>query len=138
MILSDMMDKYPDELTCDMAETYGVFNIKALPARLAATLAVGLRDTSRVKMALTSTKAPNDTFLLALIADTVRWIQWAHTEDGQKGVNRPPLITDILREKEPEEEEKDFDVYETSEDFRAAWERITGRDLRGNVLEDNK
>ena len=48
MILADMVTEYPDELTCDMAETYGIFDIKRVPVRLLATLAVGLRDDSRV------------------------------------------------------------------------------------------
>ena len=46
-----MLSNYPDELTCDMAETYGVFDIYRIPVRTLATLAVGLRDDSRVMMA---------------------------------------------------------------------------------------
>ena len=37
----------PDELVCDMAETYHVLDWRALPLRLAATLAAGLPETSR-------------------------------------------------------------------------------------------
>ena len=37
----------PDELVCDMAETYHVLDWRALGLPLAATLAGGLRETSR-------------------------------------------------------------------------------------------
>ena len=64
-----MMDKYPDELTCDMVETYGVFDIKRLPAKLAATLAVGLREDSRIKKKISGIEYPYQELLLARIAD---------------------------------------------------------------------
>ncbi len=37
---------------CDLAETYGVLDMDALPARLVATLAAGLREDSRIITAL--------------------------------------------------------------------------------------
>ena len=63
-----MMSKFPDELTCDMAETYGIFDIKRVPASLAATLAVGLRDDSRVMMAKRGAIVDNKTILMAQIS----------------------------------------------------------------------
>ena len=84
-----MLSNYPDELTCDMAETYGVFDIKRLPVRLAATLAVGLRDDSRVKRAKTGTTCDDNTFLLACITDLLLWIRWSRTEDGVNNENNP-------------------------------------------------
>ena len=67
-----MMANYPDELTCDMAETYGIFDIKRVPVKLLATLAVGLRDDSRVKRAKTKTVADDKLILLAYIVDLLR------------------------------------------------------------------
>lgn len=98
-----MVKNYPDELTCDMAETYGIFDIKRVPARLLATLAVGLRDDSRVKRAKTKTDYPDNTILLAIIADCLRWIQWSKTEDAANGANCPErIINYYLPKKEPE------------------------------------
>ena len=37
---------------CDLAETYGVLDMDALPAHLVATLAAGLREDSRIITAL--------------------------------------------------------------------------------------
>lgn len=39
-----------EALICDFAETYHIYDYRSLPARLAATYAVGLRNESRIKM----------------------------------------------------------------------------------------
>ena len=54
----------PDELVCDMAETYHVLDWRALGLPLAATLAGGLRETSRTCMALNHAPITTDTLLL--------------------------------------------------------------------------
>ena len=41
-----------DALICDFAETYHILDYKALPLKLRATLASGLRDSSRSKLIL--------------------------------------------------------------------------------------
>ena len=111
------MHRYPDELTCDMAETYGVFDIKRVPVQLLATLAVGLREDSRVKRALTNTQYSDERILLASIADSLRWLVWSRTEDGMKGTNLPKRFLDYyLKRSEPESE---FESFESPEDF---WE----------------
>ena len=110
-----MMDKYPDELTCDMVEEYGVFDIKRLPAKLAATLAVGLRENSRIKRALTNTQYSDERILLASIADSLQWLVWSRTEDGIKGANQPKRFIDYyLKRPEPESE---FESFESPDDF---------------------
>ena len=45
-----MAAQYPEELTCDMAETYHVLDWRALGLPLAATLAAGMRETSRTTL----------------------------------------------------------------------------------------
>ena len=61
MILAHMAAQYPEELTCDMAETYHVLDWRALGLPLAATLAAGLRENSRTRMALAGAKVPTET-----------------------------------------------------------------------------
>ena len=123
MALADMMARYPDELTCDMAETYGIFDIKRVPVQLLATLAVGLRENSRVKRALTKTKVDDERVLLAYIADCVAWLRWSYTEDGQKGVNHPPSMLDMYLEKEPKE--ADYELFSSHEEFKKRWAEVT-------------
>ena len=114
-----MMSKFPDELTCDMAETYGIFDIKRVPVQLLATLAVGLRDDSRVKHAASNTTCSDEIILLASIADSLRWIVWSKTEDGANNRNRPASIMSYYTKSTKQENESDFESFESPEEF---WE----------------
>lgn len=69
-----MIDFDSDALECDMAETYGIYDVSVLPVFVYAKLAVGLRSSSRIKMAMSGEKHPLDTNLLALIFDRLAYI----------------------------------------------------------------
>lgn len=84
-----MAAQYPEELTCDMAETYHVLDWRALGLPLAATLAAGLRENSRTRMALAGAKVPTETLLLGQAADALQLLLWTKTKDAQHGRNRP-------------------------------------------------
>lgn len=114
-----MMSKFPDELTCDMAETYGIFDIKRVPVQLLATLAVGLRDDSRVKRAASNTTCSDEIILLASIADSLRWIVWSKTEDGVNNRNRPASIMNYYTRPMKQKSESDFESFESPDEF---WE----------------
>ena len=114
-----MMSKFPDELTCDMAETYGIFDIKRVPVQLLATLAVGLRDDSRVKRAASNTTCSDEIILLASIADSLRWKVWSKTEDGANNRNRPASIMSYYTKPMKQESESDFESFESPDEF---WE----------------
>lgn len=117
MALARMAAAAPDELVCDMAETYHVLDWPALGLPLAATLAGGLRDTSRTRMALSHTPVPTDTLLLGEITDTLHWLAWTKTKDGQKGRNRPTPVLDTLLGTAPTRKATGF---ATAADFEAA------------------
>lgn len=119
-----------DALICDLAETYGIFDYRALPLSLVATLSVGLRENSRIKMKLNGMKIPTDTLLLASAVDKLAWLVWANTEDAKNGWNRPKSITSILAgyEKEDPDAVMSFD---TAEDFEEARQKIL-RQVSGN------
>lgn len=120
MILTD-----EDALICDMAETYGVFDLYSLPAPLAATLAVGLRDESRIKTKLLNMTMPLDDYLLAAIFDCVNWLRWSNTKEAQKGGKPPRSILDILTDQQ-EKPQEDFLVFNDGNAFEAARARILG------------
>ena len=52
-------------LICDLAETYHIYDYRKLPPILVSTLAVGLRDSSRIKMRLNDLPVPPDMMLMA-------------------------------------------------------------------------
>lgn len=110
-----------EALICDLAETYGIFDYRALPLKLVATLSVGLRENSRIKMKLSGVKITTDTMLLASAVDRLSLLVWAKTEDGQNNVNRPKSILTILT---GNEEESDVVAFETVEEFETERERI--------------
>lgn len=85
-----------DDLTCDFAETYHIYDWRGLPADYAAVLAIGLRDNSRIKMRLGKTRISVETMLSAIMADALQTLVWFKTKDGAKGRNRPASILSVL------------------------------------------
>lgn len=109
-------------LICDLAETYGVMDWRALPLQTAAALSSGLRDDSRIKMKISGMPADRLTLLLAVMADRLGFLAWAKTKDAEKGKNRPKSIVAALMHKD-EEPDKDFRTFRTPEEFEAARKR---------------
>lgn len=83
-------------LICDLAETYHIYDYRSLPLKTVATFSVGLRENSRIKMAMANIKYSFDTMLLASILDNLNVRTWAMSKDGQNGVNKPKSIVDRL------------------------------------------
>lgn len=109
MILSESLE-YETELVCDFAEYYHIYDIYALDCGLAATLAAGLRQDSRVKSKLLGLKAPLSTVLIAAAVDRLSRLIWKD----------PKLIMDaFLMQEETAETVKGFDTVEEFQAFRA-------------------
>ena len=108
-----MLAKDRDAVICDIAETYHIYDIYKLPARLLATFAVGLRADSRIKMKLSKSKVSMETMLLATIVDKLSLLLWAQTADAHKGKNYPQMITELLVIKE----DKDTIQFSSGKDF---------------------
>lgn len=110
-------------MICDLAETYGILDYRALPINLIGTLVSGLRDDSRVKMALAGAKVPMEQLLLAAIADRLSALVWFNTKDGIKGRNKPKSLMEALQF--PVEKD-DYTTFEAGEDFEEEWRRLCG------------
>ena len=121
MILAGMVGKCESDLICDMAEYYHVLDWRVLPVRLAATLASGLRDDSRVHMHLSGMKLPRDIMLAAASLDRLSVLVWAKTKDGERGINKPRSLLNMLLGSEKSDQ---YDAKETAEEFEAARKRI--------------
>lgn len=107
--------KLTDEtaLICDFAETYHIYDYRALPVHQAAALAAGLGDNSRIRRKLNGLDYSMDTLLLAEAVDALNILVWFQTENGQKNIRRPKSMVSILMGEEQEEAEG----FETGEDF---------------------
>ena len=114
-------------LICDLAETYGVLDWRALPLKTAAALASGLRDDSRIKMKISGAPADRTTILLASAVDRLTWLAWSKTKDAEKGRNRPESIVAKIIEA-GQKKEPEYMSFRTTEEFDAAWKTATGGD----------
>lgn len=124
MILAGMIHEDEDALICDLAETYRVFDYRALPVRLLATLCCGLREDSRIRMKLSGMKVSMEIVLLAAAVDKLSFLAWSRTKDAEEGRNRPSSIVSILT---GHAEEKDILAFETAEEFEMAKAKAQGR-----------
>ena len=113
-----MMAKFPDELTCDMAETYGIFDIKRVPVKLLATLAVGLRDDSRVMMAKRGARVDDKTLLLAQIVDMLG----GTNPKSEQSLTMRCFVRPAEPEQAPQEK---HEVFDSPEAFKARWTEVT-------------
>lgn len=119
-----MLSTDKDALICDLAETYGIFDYRALPVPLLATLAAGLREESRIKRKLAGAKMSRLEMLTAAAVDKLSMMAWMISEDGRKGENRPKSVLAILMGEEPDD--NPVEGFETAEEFETEWARRTG------------
>ena len=126
-----MIQTDEDALICDLAETYGIFDYRQLPSDQVAVFAFGLRDDSRIKLAMTNSKVPFETFLLAGVLDRLSALVWFKTTDGQKGINKPLMVAEELAGKTKAKESKEM-IFDSGEDFeeyrQQILEKIGGED----------
>ena len=111
-----------DALVCDFAETYHIYNIYQLPVEYVATLAIGLRDNSRIKMKACGLEVDTDRLLLAHIVDNTAIRVWQNTKDAEKGKNMPKSVVKALVEKI--DKSKEAKPFNCGADFDAEWERL--------------
>ena len=103
-----------EALICDFAETYRIYDYRALPVRLAAIYANGLRPNARIMMKISGAKVQTDTMLLATIADGINTRVWQNSAKPTQN-NRPRSILAAILEEEQEKTEgfdKPEDFYE--------------------------
>lgn len=119
-----MMALDEDALICDFAETYHIFNMYQLPVLYVATLAIGLRNDSRIKTKLCGLEVDYKTLLLAHIVDNTAINVWMKTEDAQHGRNRPKSMVESLTTKT--DQSKMLQTFESGEDFEKKWRLLNG------------
>lgn len=101
-----------------------MLNWRALPLRLAATLAAGLPENSRSMLQHTGQTAPLDTRLLAYAADTLKLLEWRLF--GKEGSRPPPSVLARLLGVPEAEPGGDVQSYDSPDDFEAALAALKG------------
>ena len=108
-----------DELICDFAQTYHVLHWRGLPPLLAATLAAGLPEDSRVKRRISGAQQNTNTLLLAHLADSAALLLWRYAKSGTP---KPQSFVELLTgTAEPEPEIR---VFRSGADFDRALARF--------------
>ena len=113
-----------DALVCDLAETYGIFDMGALPVNLLATLSSGLRADSRIRMRMSGSEVTQTELMVAAAVDRLSMLLWSKTEDCRNGINRPQSLVKIMTGQK--QEEVSSAGFNTAEEYEAEWKRITG------------
>lgn len=109
-----------DALICDFAETYHIYNYRALPVQLAATLAAGLGDNSRIMRLLNNQPEKSEIILLSGILDSLHAIIYG-LSDGSS--DRPQSIVSMLFNGE-EKPAKNCMSFDSAEEFEAYRDKI--------------
>lgn len=114
-----------DALICDLAETYGIFNHRALSVKLLATLSSGLREDSRIKMKLNNQTINTETMLFMSAVDNLKMLVWMNSKDGANNTNRPKsLLAEIIGKTS-----NDVESFESGEEF----EKERKKFLKGGI-----
>lgn len=109
-----------DALLCDLAETYNIYDVKAVPVSTLARLSCGLRENSRIKLKMSGAKLPFETMVMIGILDELRWMKWSKTKDAQKNRKQPKsLLNQILNEDK-------VTSFATAEEFEKRLKAIQG------------
>lgn len=104
-----------DALSCDLAETYHIYDYKRLSPLRVASFSLGLKDESRIKLKLSGQNAPTNTLLLALLLDELRGYLY--------GKKKPPSMFEAFQKVE-KKTGGDFNVYKNAESFIKARNNI--------------
>lgn len=126
MLLALMLETDEDAVTCDMAETYGIFDIESIDIGLLATLCSGLRSNSRIKMKIAGVRSSYEQVGLAALIDGVNTLVWMLSNSSQEGTEKPPSVLKALT---MDQKEDDTVLFEDGDSFMEAREMM----MRGGV-----
>lgn len=119
-----MLKVNKDALICDLAETYHIYDYKALPARQLAVLSCGLRPNSRIKQAMSGHEYYDmQTLMTASAVDKLNHIIWMFAE-GSTPDNHPKSIVKKLLNIDDPEKDPTVRKFYTKEEFEEARREI--------------
>ena len=118
-----MIAEDKDALLCDLAETYHIYSLEALPLPTVATLACGLRGNARIMKKIVGPHSDIDTILKAGIFDRLSFIAWTKTKDAQSNTNRPESVVNSLLGNSSEKE-SEYEVFEDGDELLQRLEEL--------------
>lgn len=114
-----MIAFHEEELTCDLAEYYHIYDRRSVPCRLLGTLSVGLRAESRIGMIREGINASPETVMLVKLYDVLAKVFSAKNKEPE------PLLKDFIIERK----QSDIRSFRSADDFKRKWADINrGKD----------
>lgn len=111
-------------IICDLAEFYNIYDYEKYEPLKLATYVIGLGGSSRLMKELAGVKYTEYEIIVARIADSLNWLVWSKTKDGERGINRPQSIVErMLGETKEEKQDFEHDVFNSVEEFKKAREK---------------
>lgn len=111
-----------EAVICDFAEAYHIYTFKGLSARYIATLAIGLRENSRIKLKMIGVKNCIPSIILnALLIDSVRDIRYMLAKYLSLETERGESIVDLIYGNEQSAKKTG---YSSVQEFEEAREKI--------------
>lgn len=107
-----MLNLDEEALLCDLAETYQIYDIEALPLNKVALFSVGLREDSRIMMKIADVRYTVSNTLLMNIVDRLTLLTWMLA--GCKKSKKPKLLSDKLLNHDKND---DITTFTDSNDF---------------------
>lgn len=128
-VLAYFLNECEDEIICDFAEYYHIYDIYSLPALYLATLVKGLRHDSRLATFISGLDYTHSELMQAKIADELSFLAWSKTNDAKHNRNRPKSLLKLMLNNEDEKEAKGFN---TPEEYESARDKILKEVNNGN------
>ncbi|HEN2725924.1 TPA: DUF5361 domain-containing protein [Streptococcus agalactiae] len=118
-----MLKMDEDALVCDLAETYHIYDYKQLPPLKVVVFSLGLREESRINRVISGNRVSFERRILAGMFDRLGMLIWMKTTDGQKGKNRPEMVSTMF-----DNQQKDSEVvsFGSGKDFEETRNNILG------------
>lgn len=111
-----MISRGEEELICDLAETYNIYDYRRLPAQQLAIFANGLKSDSRIMVKLSPYTVPIRDVLIASLIDEIRAFRYSFSKDAKTGSNAPEMLVRALQ-RNPEKQKSKVIAFDSSEDF---------------------
>lgn len=116
MYLARLINECEDLLICDLAETYGILDYKAVKPSIIATLAVGLPESSRISQKYSGINLSIDQMLLAMIEDSLNRLIWGLSGKG-RGKKPQSILQKLLKRDEKQQAKDDLMSFSTPEEY---------------------
>ena len=113
-----MLKTDEDALVCDLAEVYGIYDLRSLPLRKVATFSVGLGDDSRIYRKMRNQRASMSEILQAITIDRLGML--VNILSGSKS-NKLPSILEWILDEEKKDDGSEIESFESGDDFEMRW-----------------